>query len=149
MVGYTQDSPVSESHFLSQDLMLGDGVVTACFGRCISTPEGDYTGTLVGNFVENLYHYLKFDTVLDAAVINVYDGMNNLVETLISGGGYSYSGSTGIASFSVDLVYDGLYSLSLDNAVSAAIAVALPEPDSLMFIGIGIASLGFFRRRKV
>ncbi len=142
--GYSQDSPVAEDYFAGQDLLLSSGTVTACGGMCISTPSGDYTGTLIGDFINNDYSYLQFDSVMDAAVISLFDSANNLVTIIGSEDGYLYSGSTAIASFSADLRYDGFYSLTLDNATAREV----PEPAILVLFGLGLVGLGFTNRKK-
>lgn len=142
--GYTQDSPVAEDYFASQDLILGSGTVTACGGACISTPSGDYKGTLIGDFINNDYNYLQFDSVMEAAVISLFDSADNLVTVIGSEDGYLYTGSTAIASFSADLQYDGFYSLTLDNATVREV----PEPAILVLFGLGLVGLGFTSRKK-
>lgn len=139
--GFVQDSPVAENYFAAQDLNLSSGVITACGGTCISTPAGVYTGTITGSFISNVYSYLSFDAVMNNAVIDLYDSANNLISTL-SAGAYTYSGSVGIASFSAALNYDGLYSLTIDKAS------AVPEPASLVLLGLGLAGIGFSKRKK-
>lgn len=142
--GYIQDSPVADDYFADQDLMLSSGTVTACGGICISTPEGDYRGTLIGDFINNDYNYLQFDSVMEAAVISLFDSADNLVTVIGSEDGYLYTGSTAIASFSADLRYDGFYSLTLDNATAREV----PEPAVLVLFGLGLVGLGFTNRKK-
>lgn len=142
--GYMQDSAVAEDYFASQDLMLGSGVVTACGGACISAPAADYTGVLTGSFIDNIYSYLSFDAVTESTVISLFDGADNLVTTLTSAN-YTYSGSVGIASFSADLNYDGLYSLTLDGA--SIYRGSAPEPSTLVLLSLGLAGFGFTRRK--
>ena len=143
--GFTQDSPVATNHFASQDLILNAGVVTACNGTCISTPAAKYNGVLTGNFLNNVYQYLLFDAVLNETSISLFDSSSNLISTLGAGSGYLYSGTTGVASFTANLNYDGLYSLTLDNQTSAAV----PEPGSLALFVLALAGLTLFNRKKV
>lgn len=139
--GYVQDSPVATNLFAGSDLMLSAGVVTACGGFCISSPAGNYTGTITGSFISAAYQTIGFDAVLDNVSISLFDSSNNLVQ-ILSGGGYSYSGATAIASFTANLNYDGFYSMSFDNAV------AVPEPGTLALLGLAFAGLGFSRRKR-
>lgn len=150
--GYTQDSPVATNLFQSSGLLLSSGVVTACGGDCISSPAVNYDGSITGTFTGAAYEDLEFVGVIGNAAISLYDAHGNFVQTLtpsgtvsvptFEGGGlfpeYTYSGTTGIASFTDNLVLDGLIQMSFCDPVPTT----TPEPSSLAMMLAGLVLLG-------
>ena len=155
--GYTQDSAVASNLFQSAGLGLSGGVVTACGGACISNPAGGYNGSISGDFLGAQYLSLEFVGVTGSATISLFDQSHTLVQTLESSGRiwepnfndgynaflYQYSGTTGIASFTADLHYDGLLEATYTNAVGA-----VPEPETYAMMMAGLGLLGFLARRR-
>jgi hypothetical protein len=150
--GYTQDSPVATNLFQSSGLLLSSGVVTACAGECISSPAAAYDGSITGTFTGAAYENLEFVGVNGDGTISLYDAHGNFVQTLTPsgtvsvptflGGGffpeYTYTGTTGIASFTDDLAVDGLIQMSFCDPV----ATTTPEPSSLAMMLAGLVLLG-------
>jgi hypothetical protein len=135
-------------------LLLSSGVVTACGGECISSPAVDYDGSITGTFIGAAYENLEFVGVIGNGVISLYDAGGNFVQTLtpsgtvsvptFEGGGlfpeYTYSGTTGIASFTDDLAVDGLIQMSFCDPV--ATTATTPEPSSFAMMLAGLVLLG-------
>ena len=156
--GYTQDSSVATNLFQGSGLLLSSGVVTACGGQCISSPAVAYDGSITGTFIGAAYGSLEFVGVNGLGAISLYDTGGNLVQTLtpsgtvsvptFEGGGfypeYSYSGTTGIAFFTDNLVLDGLIQMSFSDPV----ATTTPEPSSLAMMLAGLVLLGVALQRK-
>ena len=154
---YTQDSPVATDLFAGSGLVLSNGVVTACGGECISSPAAEYTGSITGNFMGNAYGSLEFIGVTGNATIDLFDLSNSLIATLNNSstvfmpdfeGGftapvYSYVGAIGIASWTVNLAYDGLIQMTFDNQTNN-----VPEPSIALLASLALFGLGAVRRRS-
>jgi hypothetical protein len=149
--GYTQDSPVAANLFQGSGLMLSSGVVTACGGECISNPAGVYNGSISGDFMGAAYRTVEFIGATGNATISLFDLDDNLVENLtwsgrLCDGNYYYLfwGTIGIASFTANLGYDGLFSIGFEDSTTR-----VPEPASLLLLGISLGVIGVatWRRR--
>lgn len=156
--GFRQDSPVAQNYFASEGLQLSAGAVTACGGECLSSPAGTYRGSITGTFTGGAYDHVEFVGVTGSQSISLYDVSHDLIATLsaptgkaseptFEGGGnfpdYVYSGSVGVASFTTNLRYDGLISLTTDGQVSA-----VPESGSTAMMLAGLGLLGVAVRRR-
>jgi hypothetical protein len=126
---------------------VGCGTGTACLGADLSSVN-DFTGVIRGNFVvagtsdNGTVSSLLIDYCCTGTVTKLFDINDSLISTIT--GDLNYSGSTAVSYFDIDFAYDAMYSISFDGLTTSSV----PEPSSLVLMGLGLIGLGYQRKRS-